>query len=79
MPATATLPTNTAEHQTRGFSGLPCPKCGQNSQSIRVDLDDTSTFTCTSCDESFPADEVEEMIAKWQAVIAWVRLAPIAE
>lgn len=56
----------------KGFGELPCLKCGQTG-TIRLDLDDLSTFSCPECDDTFCLDDVQEIIGKWGAVVRWLK------
>lgn len=62
----------------RGFPGLPCPQCAET-DSVRVDLDNVASFTCTACDAEISADDVQTFIARWTPVLAWLDTAPAIE
>ena len=71
MPtATETTPKAT----TRGFS-CRCILCGAE-ESVRVDLHDLTSFTCTACEDDFTADDVREHVKAWAKVLAWIDTAP---
>lgn len=75
-PTTTTAPE--APAVKRGFGNLPCILCGQEA-TVRLDLDDCGTFTCTECEESFTAADVATHLAKWRRVLDWICTAPVAE
>ena len=52
-----------------------CPKC-LNDETIRVNLDDGETLTCTGCDEEFTADDLRELVASWLPLLAWLDSHP---
>lgn len=62
----------------RGFGYLPCLYCGEEG-CITVDLVDLDQFRCCECDREFSRAEVEETIAKWARVLAWIDTAPAKE
>jgi hypothetical protein len=64
-----------AKGSGRGFKGVACIRCGSR-DGVTVRLDDTSKFSCGECSEDFTADDVLNAIEKWQAVLAWVEMAP---
>ena len=70
--------TNDAAPKRRGFKGLHCLECG-HTDTVGVDLDDTSVFTCSSCDESFTAADVCGQVAAWTAVLSWCAQAPLLD
>lgn len=58
----------------RGFKGLRCPFCGE--ETIKIDLSDVTTFQCYENDCEFTPADVKEIIGCWQTVLAWVETAP---
>jgi hypothetical protein len=62
----------------RGWGELPCPRCLADA-SIRVGLDNLFEFTCTECDEVFSTADLDNLIAAWTPVLAWLRQAPVKE
>jgi transcription elongation factor Elf1 len=74
MSATATAPVAPIA-PTRGVT-LPCPKCGEESASITFNLADGETFVCGDCEADFTADDVRNLITKWQKVLTWVDALP---
>ena len=76
----ATLPTTPAlavasETATPQGLTLPCPFCGEAEASIALQLSDLS-YTCGECSTDFTADDVRNLIHKWQAVLAWAETLP---
>ena len=59
----------------RGFGHLPCPKCGEVT-TIKMDLDDCFTMTCSECEGEFTTDDVREFIAAWVPLLKWIETAP---
>ena len=57
---------------------LPCPECGADEAAIDVKLGqlDCEQFCCNECGTEFSIASVEAKMAKWQAVIGWVKSAP---
>jgi hypothetical protein len=64
----------TATTTTRGFSVL-CLRCAEE-ETVRVDVHALHTFTCTSCDAEFSADDVRAEMARWEKLLAWLDTAP---
>jgi hypothetical protein len=58
----------------RGWPGLLCTECGQ-ADCISLDLDDLHLH-CRENDCEFSADDVPNLIAQWQRVLAWLDGAP---
>lgn len=55
----------------------PCIKCGENS--VALDLDGSENFRCTSCDEEFLREDVEQYIAgcrAWAKMLKWLDSYP---
>jgi hypothetical protein len=78
MSTTATrngTPAPEAQPVSRGWADLDCPCCGQQG-GVSVSLEDLDSFTCSECDGEFDRSAVEEFIAKWTKVLAWIDLAP---
>ena len=65
--------------QTNPGCLLPCPKCGEVSATIALNLGDMQTFTCQECSEEFDRSDIESFIAKWQRLFAWIDTAPKME
>lgn len=80
MSATATADAEKSAPVRCGFPGLTCPLCAQKDDAvIALQLDDCETFHCFGCDADFAVDDVREMIASWQKVLAWIDPAPAVE
>lgn len=75
-PAPAPEPSPSCKPVRRGFGSVPCPRCGSDDYILSLDLADLNTFTCDGCKEEFLADDVRNLIAAWQPVLAWIDLAP---
>jgi hypothetical protein len=76
---TATLPEETTSTTTgRGFSGLPCPLCGEPQAATQVTLNDLegSAFHCCECDADFGIEDVRNLIANWSRMLDWVESVP---
>jgi hypothetical protein len=58
---------------------LPCPCCGAEDVNVRLSLDDGKTLTCDECNTDFYVSFVEDVIAKWSAVLPWLKSFPAAE
>jgi hypothetical protein len=60
---------------------LTCPCCGVRDAAITLRLDDLDQMECGECSETFSPDEAvekaREMLARWEAVAAWVKVAPV--
>lgn len=63
-----------AKPVNRGFPGLRCPCCGET-DSLSVDLDNLY-IRCRENECEVSMDEVRELIAQWQRVLAWLEMAP---
>jgi hypothetical protein len=61
------------EETTEGLL-LPCPRCGEASATIRLELADMDTCVCVDCDETFSLTDVRDWISRWSRVIRWVEL-----
>jgi transcription elongation factor Elf1 len=57
----------------RGFS-VPCLKC--NELTVSIALTDVTTFHCESCESKYSLDDVLDTMARWDAVLRWIRSAP---
>ena len=66
--------TTTATEKTLGIL-LPCPCCGAEEASIRLDLSDAS-MTCLDCDGEFSLETIEDIMARWARVTKWIRSMP---
>lgn len=58
---------------------LPCPCCGEASAALTVNLghlDDAECFQCLECSAEFGLADVEDLIAKWTKILAWVKAVP---
>lgn len=62
---------------TRGFA-VACPDCGEKG-TLRVDLNDTSSLSCWSCETEFTTEYVRDLLATWTNVLAWLESAPSVE
>ena len=60
----------------RGFSGLPCPNCGEL-DGIHVVLSDVSAMRCVECENELTTDDVRNFIAKWSPVLSWLETCPV--
>lgn len=67
------MATVTEAKTTRGFKA-PCPNCGK--ETVRLDLQAVSNFSCWSCDEEFSLDSIRKLVAGWTAVLKWIEIAP---
>ena len=53
---------------------VPCIKCGEaNCMSVNVEDAD---LTCSSCNETYSAADVQEVIDGWLAVLPWLKSHP---
>ncbi len=75
--------TQTQADQTtsteRGFSLLPCPRCGESGSCIQIDLHNLTgdeAVHCCECNADFGLDDVRNLIERWSAVLRWVDAAP---
>jgi len=63
-----------ANADEKGF-GVNCPHCHDPDATITIDLNDIDDCHCSSCDESFSAEEARDMAqaeaARWQTVLEW--------
>jgi transcription elongation factor Elf1 len=59
-----------------GFA-VRCIHCGQE-ECVKLDVHDLDTFTCSSCDTEFSADDVRAEIDRWARLLAWLDTAPDA-
>lgn len=59
---------------------LPCPRCSEAEAGMAVRLnllgEDDDTFQCLECDAEFGVKELDEIMAKWNKVTAWVKTFP---
>ena len=60
---------------TRGVA-LPCPKCGEESATIDLNLADADTLHCQECDTTFSVMDVKSLIARWTPILAWIDAMP---
>ena len=67
----------TTTRKARGFA-TRCLHCGE-ADTVRVDLSDVGSMTCSSCDAEMTAEDVREAIGAWQRVLAWLETAPAYE
>lgn len=58
----------------RGFSA-DCIRC-EETESVCLDLNDVTTFRCSSCDAEWSAEDVQKLMDTWAKVLAWVETAP---
>jgi hypothetical protein len=75
--ATAATPSTPTTTPARGFPELACIKCGE-SGSMTLGLTDLDEFHCGQCDNDFTREDVLAQLNQWQAVLAWIDLAPAA-
>jgi Zn ribbon nucleic-acid-binding protein len=72
----------TATKTKRGFS-VSCPFCSDVDAVLFVNLDEINVIRCPSCDEEFSPQtaraRVTEQLATWDALIAWLDAAPLAD
>ena len=58
---------------------VSCPFCSHDG-TITIDLNDMRTCFCEGCSETFTpqqaASKAAEIMAKWEAVVAWLEAAP---
>lgn len=63
---------------TKGFD-VTCPFCGDTEATVRIDLNDLTACTCSSCDAEFSPtqarDVAAEALRRWDRVVAWVAMA----
>ena len=52
-----------------------CPKCLGHA-TIRIDLDDGETCTCSECEEEFAVSDVRALVASWGPLLAWLDSHP---
>lgn len=64
---------------------LRCPECGETNL-VRLDLDDMTTFSCDGCESGFAPSDVAAMFAEWdgqrkdwERVLDWIKTAPLKE
>jgi Zn ribbon nucleic-acid-binding protein len=62
--------------------GLTCPFCGASDSDVTLNLNDLERIECADCSAEFTPqqalDRAAELVARWEAVVAWVRRAPVA-
>lgn len=62
-----------------GFK-VTCPFCRDEDATVSIDLADVNACTCSGCSEEFTVDTARKMaaaeLARWEAVAAWVAMAP---
>jgi hypothetical protein len=63
--------------KTTGFSVI-CPHCFDTDAMVSIDLNLLSECRCSSCDETFSAqDAVDKLVAmaeRWEQVVRWIDL-----
>ncbi len=77
-----TAPTPTCTRPALKPMTLPCPRCGEASASISLELfrlGEGEELHCHDCDADFSLDEVRELIARWTRVVAWIDTVPQGE
>jgi hypothetical protein len=62
----------------RGFPRALCPRCMDDGNLVRVDLDDLANFTC-DCGGEFCVEDVLQLMREWGAVLEYLALAPPTE
>jgi DNA-directed RNA polymerase subunit M/transcription elongation factor TFIIS len=60
---------------------LPCPKCGEPTASIALNLwtlddEDAGNFTCQECENEISLAELRGFISRWSKLIAWLENVP---
>lgn len=50
---------------------VTCIKCGE-AGSIKLDLTDMDTLTCSECDAEYSVDDVRAVMREWGPVLAWI-------
>lgn len=58
---------------------LPCPRCGEESAAITVNMADPlcdSSLQCLECEEYFSVAEIEAIARRWAPVLAWLKSCP---
>jgi Zn ribbon nucleic-acid-binding protein len=59
-----------------------CPRCNDTDATVTLDLNDLGAVECSSCGETYSADEAARETAEaartWAAVARWVELAATA-
>ena len=75
-PEDTTMTTQQPATKTvqRGFPGLQCFHCG-HSDCVSLKLEDLA-LSCGECDVEITREEVDEHLARWQAVSRWLDAAP---
>ena len=58
----------------RTFRNVRCPKCGE-ADALAVDVE-TLALVCTACASPIRRVDVNAMLAKWHALLAWLDGAP---
>jgi hypothetical protein len=61
----------------RGFSKLPCLKCGETCVNLFLnDLSHESAFTCGECEGEWSLDEARAAVEQWTQFLKWANTAP---
>jgi uncharacterized protein (DUF983 family) len=58
-----------------GIKGLCCPKCGE-ANCVTVKIWEPSELHCNDCGEALDRGDIEDMIAKWTALLGWLDSIP---
>jgi hypothetical protein len=58
----------------KGFC-VRCLHCGEP-DTTRVDVDDLAKLICTACDAETTLAELEDHLACWAQVAAWIKASP---
>ncbi len=62
-----------ATKTAKGFA-VRCLHCGEE-ETVRLHVHDLNTFTCSSCDAEFTADDVRDEMGRWAKLLAWLDTA----
>jgi hypothetical protein len=75
LPPRVTDDTPTApEIRVHGFT-VACIQCGE--KEVTVAPADVTRFCCEGCGYDFGPEDVQQHMAGWASVLAWVESAPI--
>lgn len=61
---------------------LPCPRCGEQSACISLNLfslEDGEGAHCHECDTTWDIDEVREIMRRWAPILKWLDAMPVVE
>jgi uncharacterized protein (DUF983 family) len=74
MATTTAGKPETARTSKRGFPHR-CPLCGAE-DTLKISLADTAALECGECGEEIDLETIRDIIARWQAALAWLETAP---